>query len=335
MFIPHLILPNAVVVTSTNGSPISIDNKHPNYDTVVTMLTTSTVLSYDDLMDLMQPVREYRKALATSAFYENDMGNICIDISGYPFVLPSTLQHEVLRINRANGNLNPLQAFVTRLASNPDKDVHNQLYGFITACGLTLTEDGHFLAYKKVRDDYLDIFTGTMNNSPGQTLEMPRFAVEKNPNRTCSAGLHFAAWGYLQHYGASNGTRIVILKIDPSDVISIPSDYNNMKGRACKYKVLKEIDVPEELKSTPIWSDDEDFSDEDFDDGYDDYNDYNDDDDDSSFDDDEELSYQDQLSTARAEAKEDLLQLMTDAEAEELLDLVESMAYATSIVIRK
>ena len=46
-----------------------------------------------------------------------------------------------------------------------------------------------------------------------------------------------------------------------------------MKGRACKYKVLKEIDVPEELKSTPIWSDDEDFSDEDFDDDYDDYDD--------------------------------------------------------------
>ncbi len=326
MFIPHLILPNAVVVTSNDGSPISIDNKHPNYDTVVTMLTTSTVPSYDELMDLMQPVREYRKALSTSAFYENDAGNVCIDISGYPFVLPSTLQHEVLRIHRANGNLNPLQAFVTRLAANPDKDVHNQLYGFISACGLTLTEEGYFLAYKKVRGDYLDIYTGTMDNSPGQTLEMPRFAVEKNPNRTCSAGLHFAAWGYLQHYGASEGTRIVILKIDPADVISIPSDYNNMKGRACKYKVLKEIDVPEELKSTPVWNDDEDY-DDDFDDDFDA--------DDDDFDDDEELTYEDEVAAARAEAKQDLLEVMTDAEAEELLDLVESMAQSAAEFLRK
>ncbi len=324
MFIPHLILPTAVVVTSNDGSPISIDNKHPNYDTVVTMLTTSTVSSYDELMDLMQPVREYRKALSTSAFYENDTGDVCIDINGYPFVLPATLQHEVSRIHRASGNLKPLEAFVARLAANPDKDVHDQLYSFISACGLTLTEDGYFLAYKKIRDDYLDIYTGTMDNSPGETLEMPRFAVEKNPNRTCSDGLHFAAWGYLRHYGASEGTRIVILKIDPADVVSIPFDYNNMKGRACKYKVLKEIEVPEELKSTPVWSDDEDYDDGD----YDDY-------DDEEFDDDEELSYDDELATARADAKQDLLELMSDEEAEELLDLVEAMALATSKALRK
>ena len=315
MFIPHLILPNSVVVTSIDGSPISIDNKHPNYDTVVTMLTTNSVPSYEELMDLMLPVREFRKALSTSDFYESDDGTICLDIDGYPFPLPESLQMETLRINSANGNLKPLQAFVTRLAANPDKDVHNQLYNFIAACGLTLTEDGYFLAYKKVRDDYLDIYTGTMDNSPGQTLEMPRFAVEKNPNLTCSAGLHFAAWNYLQYYGSSEGTRIVILKIDPSDVISIPSDYNNMKGRACKYTVLKEIDVPEELKSTPVW------------------NDLNDDDDDFVDDedyDDDGLSYEDQVAIARAEARDDLLQIMSDEDAEELLDLVEAMARSTA-----
>ena len=33
----------------------------------------------------------------------------------------------------------------------------------------------------------------------------------------------------------------MIVKISPADVVSIPSDYNNAKGRACKYEVIGEI----------------------------------------------------------------------------------------------
>ena len=31
------------------------------------------------------------------------------------------------------------------------------------------------------------------------------------------------------------------VKIDPADVVSIPTDYNNAKGRCCKYTVMSEI----------------------------------------------------------------------------------------------
>ena len=313
MFIPHLILPNSVVVTSNDGTPVSIDKSHLNYDQVISLLTTNSG-TYDQIIDLMQPMREFRRALSNSNFYENEDGAVCIDISGYPFVLPVELQSEVLRINRHSGDLAPLEAFVTNLASNPDKEVHAQLYGFISACGLTLTEDGHFLAYKKIRDDYLDIYSGTMDNSPGQTLSMPRFAVEKNPDRTCSAGLHFAAWGYLQHYGASTGTRIVIVKINPADVISIPSDYDNMKGRACKYTVLKEIEMPEELKNTPVWDDDD--SDDVFGDGWPD----------EDFEDDEDFEEESEKKSLRQQAKDELMELVSEEQAEEILALAESMA---------
>jgi hypothetical protein len=313
MFIPHLILPNSVVVTSPDGTPVSIDKSHYNYDEVVTLLTTSSG-TYDQIIDLMQPIREFRRALSTSNFYENGDGLVCIDLDGYPFILPAELQQEVLRINRSNGNLIPLENFVANLAKNPDRKVHAQLYGFISACGLTLTEDGHFLAYKKVRDDFLDIYSGTVDNTPGTSLKpMPRWACDSNPNNTCSSGYHFAAWGYLQHYGASNGTRIVIVKVDPAEVVAIPVDYNNMKGRACTYKVLKEIAVPEELKNTPVYTDDyDDESDDEFGDGWAD----------DAFDDDDD-SEEDQL---RAAAKDELLKVMSEKDAEELLDLVERMA---------
>jgi hypothetical protein len=32
----------------------------------------------------------------------------------------------------------------------------------------------------------------------------------------------------------------MILKINPADVVSIPSDYNNTKGRTCRYEVVGE-----------------------------------------------------------------------------------------------
>jgi hypothetical protein len=38
------------------------------------------------------------------------------------------------------------------------------------------------------------------------------------------------------------GARTVIVKINPADVVSIPSDYNATKGRACRYEVVGEID---------------------------------------------------------------------------------------------
>jgi hypothetical protein len=34
----------------------------------------------------------------------------------------------------------------------------------------------------------------------------------------------------------------MILKINPRDVVSIPNDYNDTKGRACRYEVIDEID---------------------------------------------------------------------------------------------
>lgn len=39
----------------------------------------------------------------------------------------------------------------------------------------------------------------------------------------------------------------MVLKINPQDVVSIPTDYNNTKGRCCKYTVVGELEqAPEE-----------------------------------------------------------------------------------------
>ena len=126
------------------------------------------------------------------------------------------------------------------LMSNPSHRSVQELYGFLEKGELPITPDGHFLAYKKVRGDYTDCHTGKMDNSVGKVLEMERNAVDDDKDRTCSSGLHFCSKSYLANFG---GERTVIVKINPRDVVSIPSDYNNAKGRTCRYEVIGELNV--------------------------------------------------------------------------------------------
>jgi hypothetical protein len=114
----------------------------------------------------------------------------------------------------------------------------------LEASELPITEDGCFLAYKRIAGDFKDIYTHTIDNSPGQVVEMRRNAVDEDKNRTCSEGLHFCSREYLPHYGAGSGdNKVVMIKINPRDVVAIPSDYNNAKGRCCKYTVAKELQL--------------------------------------------------------------------------------------------
>jgi hypothetical protein len=139
-------------------------------------------------------------------------------------------------------SIEPMVLFMHNLLKNPSKRSVDELYGFLEKNNLPITPDGYFLAYKKVRNDFLDIHSGTMDNSPGTVVEMERYKVDDNKDQTCSTGLHFCGMSYLSHFG-SGGDRTVIVKIDPADVVSIPSDYNGAKGRACRYEVIGELGV--------------------------------------------------------------------------------------------
>lgn len=174
-------------------------------------------------------------------------------------------------------DVKPMVKFIENLMQNPSKRAVDELFGFLDACNLPITEDGHFLAYKRVRADYKDVHSGTMDNSVGQILSMPRNAVDEDKDRTCSYGLHFCSYSYLRHF---SGDRIMVLKINPADVVAIPSDYNNAKGRTCKYEVVDELPLNEyklpeyELQAgytTDYAWDDEDYDTEEDQDDY--YND--------------------------------------------------------------
>jgi hypothetical protein len=157
---------------------------------------------------------------------------------------------------------------------NPSKRAVDELYDFLEVGELPITEDGHFLAFKNVKSDYKDIHSGTYDNSVGSTCEMLRNKVDEDKDRTCSYGLHFCSIAYLPHFSDSNGGHTMIVKINPKDVVAIPSDYNNTKGRTCKYVVVGEytddwrskLDRGENGFDSPLYDEDGDeYEDDDYD----------------------------------------------------------------------
>lgn len=156
--------------------------------------------------------------------------------------LHNALATRIMDMIRQGIDVEPIGKFLNNLMLNPSESAREELYLFLQACDLPITNDGHFLAYKIVRSDYKDKHTGKMDNSVGSYPQMDR--AECNPNRdeTCSKGLHFCSKSYISHFSARDGSdHLMQLKINPKNVVSIPSDYNDAKGRACEYLIEAEI----------------------------------------------------------------------------------------------
>lgn len=234
-FIPHIKTASNVTVY-LDGKPHVVSVGTPQYDLVLDAIDAGDMNAANDAINI-------RQAIVTKAGGRITLDGSVLLYDGRP--LHGALVNRILEVVHAAGNAGPLLLFLENLMENPSLRAVQELYGMLEACMLPITEDGHFLAYKKVRNDFKDIYSGTMDNSVGQVLEMPRNAVDEDKNRTCSSGLHFCSKSYLSHFGTweSAGNRVIVVKINPRDVVAIPSDYNNAKGRTCRYEVVDELDT--------------------------------------------------------------------------------------------
>lgn len=132
----------------------------------------------------------------------------------------------------------PLVNFLRKILQNPSYKAQVQLLNFLENRSLPITEDGDFLGYKAVRDDYKDIYSGKFDNSPGQTPRMKRSEVDDDNANQCSKGLHVGGLDYVKGYGTLGRDRIIIVKVNPANAVSVPTDYNHQKLLVCEYYVV-------------------------------------------------------------------------------------------------
>ena len=230
----HIVGANFITVM-VDGCTRTIADDHVNYSKIREALKLRDYPTVERLIDVVGSVVNFALGRVTIRDGQVFYGD---------FAVQGSVVDRILQMVREDFDAQPMLKFLNNLMENPSKRAVDELYSFLEATKLPITEDGCFLAYKKVNDDYRDFYTRTMDNSMGQVLEMPRNQVDDNRDRTCSQGLHFCSLSYLPHYHGGQG-RVMIVKINPADVVSIPSDYNNAKGRAWRYEVVGEYTAPE------------------------------------------------------------------------------------------
>lgn len=156
------------------------------------------------------------------------------------------LAQELVSLEFAGLPTDGMVRFIERLydsAINPNgkrvsSRVRSELLNFIKRNGIVIDSNGDIIAYKAVKEDYFDKHTGkTFQNSPGTRVWMDFGSVDDNAAVGCGRGLHAGSLDYVASFGWGND-RIVIVRIDPADVVSVPSDCSFQKLRTCAYTVI-------------------------------------------------------------------------------------------------
>jgi hypothetical protein len=220
----------------------------------------------EELLSLLSPGRKIMLA-SDNRFMLDEDG--VMTLKGTSEAIPAFLAEKLLQFIEDGIDVDALVNFWRRLLLNPDKHVRTQLYKFLENHGHPITSRGYFLAYKSVSvkrkydketgDAIINVeydedtgerveekFTQEMTFTPhhsgphgmvikvGEPVTMPREECDNNPDNTCSRGLHVGSMAYVGDFGC--GDKVVLeCLISPTDVVSVPSDYNATKMRTCKY----------------------------------------------------------------------------------------------------
>jgi hypothetical protein len=157
------------------------------------------------------------------------------------------MHDRILRMIENKDSITTLTKFLDNLYQNPRADSINDLYEYLEATKLPITDDGCYLAFKKVTAGYKDCFTGVFDNSVGARVSMPFDKCLFDRARDCNTGFHHAGVGYVEYF---SGSRTLIIKVNPRFVTSIPNAYSpRSKARCSEYDVIAEVKPDTDLNT--------------------------------------------------------------------------------------
>jgi len=239
------------VTVVLNGEIFTITSSEKSYDSLVKELkkTTHDVEAIGDLLDKRKAVEKFSQGSVTiegsTVLYKGEEVN-------------DSLTEKMVTLMDEGFNIGPWVNFFENLMENPSFRSRKCLFNFLEKFQAPFTEDGCFVAFKRVDQNFKDLRTHKMDNSVGAVVKMNRSDVDDDPNNTCSSGLHVAASSYLDSYANASRAKTIMLKVNPRDVVAVPHDYNFAKMRVCQYEVIADITVEQmaDLESRTVVTDD-------------------------------------------------------------------------------
>ncbi len=240
MTVSYIETENALtVVIAETGKIYNIDNTHPNWDKARQNLYAGQYEGLEELLSVKKTVETF--------FSQSTVGSVEIDDTGVKLngeYVNNYLTNKILDFAKRGLPTAPLVKFFEKVMKNPSYRAVNELYKFLEHGLMPITPDGNFLGYKSVRADYMDWYSNTFRNQVGDAPERKqRNQVCDDPDVGCSEGYHVGTLEYAKdfHYPSN---RVVIVEVDPSDVVSVPHDCQHQKLRTMFYKVVGEFEKP-------------------------------------------------------------------------------------------
>tara|TARA_Y100000004_G_C8956054_1_gene430901 strand:- start:195 stop:1055 length:861 start_codon:yes stop_codon:yes gene_type:complete len=234
----YIVSNSGTVSAFVGGKAYTFDKSHQNYDSLINYLELGNTEHFEASFDIASTVEHY-----CDGYVHVDKGELTWQ--GIP--MPELFTERIMQMRSEGFNIEPMINFLDNMNDNPSDKAIVELFDFMQNKHLPITDDGHFLAYKAINRDFTDIYSGQIDNSVGNTVSIPRERVDGNRDRHCSSGLHVGAIDYVKSYGGididniddnDDGNQIVICKVNPRDVVSVPSDSKFQKLRCCEYEVV-------------------------------------------------------------------------------------------------
>ena len=234
---------NAYIITTdgisgmAGGRPYSASTQHPNYNLIIEAVKAK---AFDKIQDLVNRSASVAKSIAvtmtTRVKVDSDAGVVLFDGNE----IHNVAVDRILQMLSEGFDIRPMVCFLENLLQNPSRRTIDRIMDWLEAGKMPITEDGCFIAFKRVNDEYKSFYDNKTMNAVGSYVTLPRYLCDDRHEQTCSAGLHFCSQGYLPQYSGGRG-RVLVLKVNPMDVVAIPDEYGTFKGRACNYYVISEL----------------------------------------------------------------------------------------------
>jgi hypothetical protein len=258
---------NITVYISGHPYPLVADDSHPNYAEIKDVVVFDLAEGDDEyligLFDVAATAAKYFAPLSERVSVAN--GRLYFDNDE----VDNSLAKQVVRfINEGVSDWQPLVKFMENVANNPHPHSREQLYDWLAKRDFTITDEGYIVAYKGVQVSENggyesihsgkaivdgEVVSGRIPTNPGSIVEMPRLEVHHDPSTGCSTGLHAGNWRYARSFA----NIVLEVRINPRDVVSVPTDSDWEKVRVCRYEVIQVVDAA--YDTSVLFSDSEDL----------------------------------------------------------------------------